>query len=104
MGYNSVRTIYGTFETRAAAELAIEHLVQEQRIDRADVFVHAQGDAGSAGKARSGADTSSRELEGSDFEPALRGSILVSADVALEKLREAEQAFRDAGASNVRRD
>ena len=63
----------GHLKPRAAAELAIEHLVQEQRIDRADVFVHAQGDAGSAGKARSGADTSSRELEGSDFEPALRG-------------------------------
>jgi len=98
-----VRTISGTFATRSGAELAIEHLVQEHDIGRADIFVQAQGDAGWAGKARSGADASSSELEGSEFEPALRGSILVSADVALEKLSEAEQAFRDAGASDIRR-
>jgi hypothetical protein len=37
----STRTIIARFETRDAAELAVEHLSQEQGIDRTDIFLKA---------------------------------------------------------------
>ena len=54
-----------------------------------------------AGTVSSGADAAPNQAEGSQFEPALRGSILVSADVGGDKISETEQALRDAGASEI---
>lgn len=43
------RTIVANFDTRRDAETAVEHLVQEHGIDRADIFVRAPG-AANAGR------------------------------------------------------
>lgn len=97
---DNVRTIRGTFATREAADLAIEHLVQEHGIDRADIFVQAKGAANTSGIAPSGGDASG-DGEGSELDPARRGEIEVSADVSREELATAEQAFREAGAAHL---
>jgi hypothetical protein len=101
MSDDSVKTIRGTFSTREAADRAVEHLVQEHGIDRADIFVQPQDQRNTAGTVSSGADAARNEAEGSQFEPALRGSVLVSADVSRDRLSQAEQALRAAGASEI---
>jgi hypothetical protein len=98
MDDDNVTTIRGTFATREAADRAIEHLVQEHGIDRADIFVQAKEAANTSGVAPSGGDAS-RDDAGSDLDPALRGEIEVSADVSRDEISAAEQAFREAGAS-----
>lgn len=101
MADNSARTICGAFPTREAADRAVERLVQEHGVDRADIVVQPHGERNSAGTKRSGGDASRNAAEGSEFEPALRGSILVTADVGGDKLSTAEQALRDAGARKI---
>jgi hypothetical protein len=101
MGDDSVKTIRGTFTTREAADRAIEHLVQEHGIDRADVFVQAADTKNTSGTAPSGGDASQNEQEGSSFSPALQGGIEVSADIKRQEIEQAEQAFRSAGATDV---
>jgi hypothetical protein len=44
----STKTLTATFETREAADLAIEHLVQVQGLDRADISVRAVGASNSS--------------------------------------------------------
>ena len=53
------RTIVARFDTRRDAETAVEHLVQEHGIDRADIFVRAPGVANTAGSRAAGADIES---------------------------------------------
>lgn len=101
MGDDSVKTICGTFATREAADRAIEHLVQEHGINRADVFVQPADARNTSGTAPSGGDASQDEAEGSNFSPALQGGIEVSADVKRQEIEKAEQAFRSAGAADV---
>ena len=43
------RTIVANFDTRRDAETAVEHLVQEHGIERADIFIRAPGTANTAG-------------------------------------------------------
>ncbi|TKT79152.1 hypothetical protein [Aquamicrobium sp. LC103] len=102
MADDSVKTIYGTFATRAAADRAVEHLVQEHKINRADIFVQAEDAMNTAGTAPSGGDASREGAGGSELGAALRGKIQVSADVGRDEIAVAKQAFRDAGASDVR--
>ena len=47
------------FDTRRDAETAVEHLVQEHGINRADVFVRAAGKANTAGVRAAGGDIES---------------------------------------------
>ena len=100
MDDDNVRTIRGTFATREAADLAIEHLVQEHGIDRADIFVQAKDAANTSGIAPSGVDAPGDD-KGSELDPALRGEIEVSADVSRDEIAAAEQAFREAGAAHL---
>lgn len=75
-------TIIGRFASRRDADLAIENLVQEQGIERTDVFVQPAGSANSAGEKADGADIESgRPGVASDGAPALDGAIDVSVDV-----------------------
>jgi hypothetical protein len=101
MADDSVKTIRGLFATREGADLAMEHLSQEQGINRADIFVQAADSRNTAGTAPSGGDSAS----GDDTEPrrdgALQGEIEVSADISADKLVKAEQVFRQAGARQV---
>jgi hypothetical protein len=95
----SVKTVRGLFVTREAAELAIQHLVQQFGINRSDIFVEPEGDKNSAGTKVSGGDASHEE--GLETRPALTGRIVVSADVSLNDEANAKKAFREAGADEV---
>lgn len=92
--------ITATFETRRAAELAIEHLVQEHGVPRTDVTVDAEGAANSSGTARSGADDRRTE-NGAKNHPKVAGAIRVSVcdNGAARKVIEA--ALQEAGGQNI---
>lgn len=104
MADDSVCTIRGIFATREAADRAVERLVQEHGINRADVFVEPVGPANSAGTEASGPDRPAgrAEVGGQDRSPpALAGAIAVSADVAARQRAAVESALREAGAQEV---
>ena len=104
MSDTSSTTITGTFATRREAEIAVEHLVQEYGLDRSDVFIEPETAENSAGVKPSGGDVAEAEPQAdSAEEPALNGALLVSADISLDRIEDAEAAFRDAGATNVTR-
>ena len=75
-------TLEARFETRREAEMAIERLVQELGVERADIFVAASGDENTAGEAPAGADAraGAPSPEGRD-DAALNGAITVSVDL-----------------------
>jgi hypothetical protein len=99
MADNSTTTITATFETRASADLAVEHLVQQHGISRPDIFVQARGDRNTAGSAPSGGDLS--RAEGDREDAALEGEIEVSIDVASEQIPVVQRSLGDAGALRV---
>lgn len=101
MSDESVKTIWGIFSTREEADRAVEHLVQEHGIERADVFVQPRDARNSSGTAPSGADAWPEQHEAPPMDAALHGSIEVSADVGWNEVDKAERAFREAGATNV---
>jgi hypothetical protein len=75
-------TITGSFDTRRDAELVVEYLVQEQQIERTDIFIATDGAENSAGTIESGADAESgHDGVATGGEPALLGAIIVSVDV-----------------------
>jgi hypothetical protein len=97
-----MKTIIGQFETRRQAELAVEHCVQEYGIDRADIFIQPAGEENSAGSRLAGADAESGH-PGVDKRgnPALEGSIEVSAEVDDRSVDEVCAAFRELDARDV---
>lgn len=91
-------TITGTFDTRRAAEMAVERLVQEFGVERTDIFVAAEGDENTAGVEPSGSDNASAEpSEEARDDGAYEGGVTVSVDVndeaLLEKIRGAFEEF-----------
>lgn len=56
MADDSTTTIRATFETREAADLAVEHLVQQHGISRPDIFIQSASERNTAGSAPSGGD------------------------------------------------
>lgn len=101
MSSDNVKTLTATFDTREAADLAIEHLVQQYGIDRSDIFVEAKGSDNTAGTKPSGGDSESGDHDGARTDAALDGQLQVSVDLALEDIEKAQAAFRDAGAQHV---
>lgn len=101
MSDQSTMTIRATFAARDEAERAVEHLVQEHGIARADVFVRSTQSENSAGERVSGGDAATEPAEGSAFPPALRGTIEVSADVAQGDLERVREAFHELGALEI---
>jgi hypothetical protein len=101
MPSDNTTTLIAAFDTREAADLAIEHLVQQDGIDRSDVFVEAKGPDNTAGTKPSGGDIENREGDGVRTDAALDGQLQVSVDLASEEIEKAEAAFRDAGAKHV---
>ena len=99
MADDSVKTVWALFATREAADRAIEHLVQQCGIPRANIFVQAGDADNTAGTSPSGGDS---KRDGGDRPDApLHGEIEVSAEVTNEQVMKAERAFREAGAHNV---
>ena len=88
------RKITGEFNVRREAELAVEHLVQEYKIDRSAVEVTAAGDDNTAGVAPSGADRD-RETGEPGASPT-RGKIRVSVTVDDTIADRAQEALRQA--------
>ncbi|KQS59406.1 hypothetical protein ASG39_19035 [Rhizobium sp. Leaf371] len=101
MPNDHVKTLIATFDTREAADLAIEHLVQQYGIERTDVFVEAVGSGNTAGTQPSGGDLENREGDGVRTDAALDGQLQVSVDLALADVEKAQAAFREAGALDV---
>ena len=79
MSDNATKTISAVFETREAADYAIEHLVQQHGLNRADIFAEPQGDQNTAGNRVSGGDANKGDMPS---QPALQGGIKVSVDAA----------------------
>ena len=99
MADDSTTTIRATFETREAADLAVEHLVQQHGIARPDIFIRAAGDRNSAGSAPSGGDAS--HDGGARRDAPLEGEIEVSADIAPSQIAAIQRSLGDAGALRV---
>lgn len=98
MADESVRTVVATFATREKAETAVEHLVQQHGINRADIFVEPEGPENSAGTDRAGADTGAPRSSGG---PALHGRLRLSVDLSRGHIAEVESALRELGAADV---
>src|SRR5262245_45092011 len=97
------RTIVANFETRRDAETAVEHLVQEHGIDRADIFVRAPGTANTAGTRRAGADVESgRPGVAKQGEPELSGPIEVSVECDAAHTTVVRSTLQKAGATRLR--
>lgn len=73
------KQISGEFEVRREAELAVERLVQEYKVDRKAIQVVAAGDDNTAGTRPSGADRD--QATGEPDESPTHGRIRVSATV-----------------------
>jgi hypothetical protein len=86
------------FKDRRAAELALEHLVQDIGLARTDVFIAAKGDGNTSGTHRSGADAQSSldETRGTT-DPKLSGEIEMSAACGDGDAGRVSQALKDAG-------
>ncbi|MGK2910120.1 MAG: hypothetical protein ACSLE1_10050 [Sphingobium sp.] len=98
------KTITGTFATRRDVEIAVEHLVQDYGLDRADIFIQPENDENSAGSQETGADVESGHpnSEPDSQGAAYNGALLVSVDVNEDEDEDVEKSFRDAGALNVK--
>jgi hypothetical protein len=99
MADDSTTTIRATFETREAADLAVEHLVQQHGISRPDIFVQSATDRNTAGSATSGGDAS--HDDGARRDAPLRGEIEVSADIASSRVAAVQRSLEDAGALHL---
>lgn len=97
------RTIVAKFDTRRDAETAVEHLVQEHGIDRADIFVRAQGGANTAGTRAAGADVESGH-PGNDKrgQPELAGPIEVSVECEAGRATLVKSTLEKDGATALR--
>ena len=99
-------TITAGFETRREAEMAVERLVQEQGVERSDIFISAEGDENTAGEEQAGSDAAagapSPEGRG---DAALNGRISVSVDIQDEaRVAGVRAAFAEFQARDVSED
>ena len=94
MADNSSTTITAAFETREAAELAVEHLVQQHGISPPDVFVQSASDRNTVGTHASRGD-----VIRSDAPHA--GEIEVPADIPANLVQAVQQSFSEVGAIRV---
>ncbi|MBY5371444.1 MAG: hypothetical protein ACJ8EW_26195 [Rhizobium sp.] len=99
MADDSTTTIRARFETREAADLAVEHLVQQHGISRPDIFIQSASDRNSAGSAPSGGDAS--HDDGARRDAPLEGEIEVSVDIASRQVAAVQRSLRAAGAVRV---
>jgi len=99
-------TLTATFATRREAEMTVERLVQEQGIERTDVFIAAAGDENTAGEAIAGSDAEAGEPSPeSRDDAALNGRVTVSVDVEDNaRAGEIRRAFAEFDAEDVATD
>lgn len=94
MADSSTMTVRATFETREAADIAVEHLVQQHGIARPDIFIQAADDANTVGTRRSGGDAGRSDAP-------IAGEIEVTADIASDRYSAVQRSLGDAGAIRV---
>jgi hypothetical protein len=99
MADDSTVTICASFSTREAADLAVEHLVQQQGISRPDIFVQAATGENTSGSRASGGDASHED--GTRHDGALDGDIEVSVDIVADQIAAVQRIFGDVGAMRV---
>lgn len=99
MADDSTTTIRATFETREAADTAVEHLVQKHGISRPDIFVQSASLENSVGSRPSGGDTGHES--GTRHDGPLEGEIEVSADIAASDVPRVQRTLGDVGAIRV---
>ncbi|MDB5583976.1 MAG: hypothetical protein JWR80_9152 [Bradyrhizobium sp.] len=99
MADDSTTTIRAIFESREAADRAVEHLVQQHGVSRPDIFVQSTTDRNTAGSVPSGGDASHEE--GARDDAALEGDIGVSRDIAASQIAAVQRSLGDAGAIRV---
>ena len=96
------RTIVAHFETRRDAEIAVEHLVQQHRVARTDIFIRARGEANSAGTKAAGADVESGHGPQKRGTPELGGQIEVSVDYRGSEPDVVREALKTAGSRSIK--
>ncbi|MDQ1183090.1 hypothetical protein [Agrobacterium larrymoorei] len=94
MADNATSTIRATFDTREAADLAVEHLVQQHGIARPDIFIQSASDENTTGTESSRGDVKRADAPH-------EGEIEVSVDIAADQLQAVQRSFGDAGAIRV---
>lgn len=99
MADDSTTTIRATFETRAAAELAVEHLVQQHGVSRPDIFIESAGAENTVGSRPSGGDVSHED--GARRDGALEGEIEVTVDISSSQIAAVQRSLGNAGANRV---
>ncbi|MDQ1195983.1 hypothetical protein [Agrobacterium sp. SORGH_AS 787] len=93
MADNATSTIRATFDTREAADLAVEHLVQQHGIARPDIIQSASDEN------TTGTESSRGDVKRADAPH--EGEIEVSVDIAADQLQAVQRSFGDAGAIRV---
>ncbi|MHC1550341.1 hypothetical protein [Phyllobacterium sp. K27] len=91
MSDSSTTTIRAIFETRDAAEMAVEHLVQQHGVERPNVFIQSATSDNTAGTAPSAQDN----------EAKLGGEIEISVEIAANQVSVVQHSLGDAGAIRV---
>ena len=96
-------SLSATFETRREAEMTVERLVQQFKIERTDVFVAAEGPENTAGLEEAGSDTQAgTPSPESRDDAALEGRVIVSVDIEDDSLAdEVRAAFAEFHADAV---
>ncbi|WP_421358269.1 hypothetical protein [Agrobacterium rosae] len=99
MADDSTTTIKALFETRAAADLAVEHLVQQHGIPRPDIFIQSTTSENTVGVSPSGGDISANDDAREDA--PLAGEIEVSANISASEVSAVQRSLGEAGAIRV---
>ena len=89
--------IKAAFTNRRAAELALEHLVQDIGLERTDIYIAAAGVQSSSGTQPAGADVRGSLAEPRAAAPALEGEIDMSVGCTKENVERVSQALQKVG-------
>jgi hypothetical protein len=96
-------SLIAKFDTRREAEMTVERLVQQFKIQRTDVFIAAEGDENTAGVEEDGSDTEAGSPSPESRDDAkLAGRVVVSVDLEDDDLAdEVRSAFAEFDAAEV---
>lgn len=94
------------FDTRGEAEMTVERLVQQFKIERTDVFIAAEGDENTVGIEEAGSDIKAGGPSHKDRDDAqLAGRVIVSVDIEDDGLAdEVRSTFAEFDAAEVEED
>lgn len=99
MADDSTVTIRANFETREAADLAVEHLVQQLGISRPNIFIQSVAAENTSRSKPPGGDASHDDTTADDA--PLAGDVEVAVDIAASPLPKVNRIFGDLGAMRV---